>query len=259
MPLARRTFLACLAAAAAERAAAQSANIVVAAAASLRPALDDVVAAFRALGGTPAIDIVYGASGTLARQTINGAPFQLFLAADEATALQVHAAGRALDEGRIYVVGRLALATAAGSTLPLDADLAGLGTAIADGRVRRIALASPDLAPYGRAAQQALERRGLWTMAQPRLAFGENVAQAAQFVVSGAAEAGFVALSTLKAPALAGRTRYAVVAASLHEPIRHRMVLVANATPTAARLYDFAVSPAAAAIWQRHGFDGAAE
>lgn len=236
-------------------AVAQSPDVIVAAAASLRPALDDVVAAFRKTEEPARVEIVYGASGTLARQAIAGAPFQLFLAADEATAKQVHAAGRARDEGRIYVIGRIAIATSAASTLALDSNLAGLATALAEGRVRRIAIATPALAPYGRAAQQALEKRGLWAAAEPRLAFGENVAQAAQFVVSGAADVGFVALSTIKAPALSGRTRHAVIDQALHDPIRHRMVLIANAGAMAERLYGFVAAPAAAAIWQQHGFD----
>lgn len=238
-------------------AVAQSPDVIVAAAASLRPALDDVVAAFRKTGEPARIEIVYGASGTLARQAIAGAPFQLFLAADETTAKQVHAAGRARDEGRVYVTGRIAIATSTASALALDGNLAGLAMALADGRVRRIAIATPALAPYGRAAQQTLERRGLWTVAEPRLAFGENVAQAAQFVVSGAADVGFVALSTIKAPALVGRTRHAVIDQALHDPIRHRMVLIANAGAIAERLYDFTVAQAAAAIWQQHGFDAA--
>lgn len=235
-------------------AAAQN-GTVVAAAASLRPALDEVVAAYRRESGGGPIDIAYGASGNLARQVIAGAPFQVFFAADEATVAQVHATGRTVDAGRVFALGRLVLAAPRQSTLPLDARLDGLQAAIVSGAVRRIAIATPQLAPYGLAAQQALEKTGLWPAARERLAFGENVAQAAQFVVSGAAEIGFAAKSTMLAPALAERLRWVVVDASLHAPIVHRMVLVQGAGEAARGLYAFTTGATARAILGRYGLD----
>ncbi len=235
-------------------ATAQNATVI-AAAASLRPAMDEVVAAYRQEAKAGAIEIAYGASGNLARQVIAGAPFQVFLAADEATVAQVHAAGRGIDAGRVFALGRLVLAAPRGTTLPLDARLDGLQAAIASGAVRRIAIATPQLAPYGLAAQQALEKTGLWPAARERLAFGENVAQAAQFVASGAAEIGFAAKSTMLAPALAERLRWVVVESSLHAPILHRMVLIQGAGADARGLYAFMRGDAARAILGRYGLD----
>jgi molybdate transport system substrate-binding protein len=227
----------------------------VAAAASLRPALDEVVAAYRQASGAPPVEIAYGASGNLARQVIAGAPFQVFFAADEATVAQVHAAGRSLDAGRVFALGRLALAVPRDSPLAPDARLASLGPALASGAVRRIAIATPQLAPYGLAAQQALEATGLWPQARARLAFGESVAQAAQFVASGAAEIGFAAKSTMLAPALGDRLRWVVIDADLHAPIVHRMTLVQGASETARGLYAFVSTAPAREILGRHGLD----
>jgi molybdate transport system substrate-binding protein len=238
-------------------AAAQN-GTVIAAAASLRPAMDEIVAAFRQEAKTGPIEIVYGASGNLARQVIAGAPFQLFLAADEATVAQVHAAGRSVDAGRVFALGRLVLAAPRNSPVPLDERLGGLQAALESGAVRRIAIATPQLAPYGLAAQQTLEKTGLWPAARARLAFGENVAQAAQFVVSGAAEIGFAAQSTMLAPALAERLRWVVVDASLHAPILHRMVLVQGAGDAARGLYAFTTGATAQAILGRSGLDAPA-
>ncbi len=251
-------LLAMLSAILAPALAAAQGTTVVAAAASLRPAMDEVVAAYRRESGAGPIEIAYGASGNLARQVIAGAPFQIFFAADEATVAQVQAAGRGIDAGRVFALGRLVLAAPRGTTLALDARLDGLQAAIAAGTVRRIAIATPQLAPYGLAAQQALEKAGLWAAARERLAFGENVAQAAQFVVSGAAEIGFAAQSTMLAPALAERLRWVVVDASLHAPIVHRMVLVQGAGEAARGLYAFTSGAAAQAILGRYGLDAPA-
>ncbi|MFM8989462.1 MAG: molybdate ABC transporter substrate-binding protein [Alphaproteobacteria bacterium] len=256
---ARRALLAAMAALAAPAAGrparARQPGRALAAAASLRPALDEVVAAFRAREGGGPVEVAYGASGNLARQVVAGAPFRLLFAADEASVLQVHAAGRAEDAGRVYARGRLALVVRRDGAVAADPRLAGLLAALRAGAVRRLAIANPEIAPYGLAARQALEAAGAWPLAASRIALGENVAQAAQFVVSGAAEAGFAALSTALAPGLDARIAFAVVDAALHAPIRHRVALLGGADARARRLLGFALGPEARAILARHGFD----
>jgi len=295
---ARRALLAAMAALAAPAAArparARQPGLAIAAASSLRPALDEVAAAFRARDGGGTVEIAYGASGNLARQVAAGAPFRAFLAADEASVLQLHAAGHAADRGRVYAHGRLALVARRGgvvvaadeaSVLQLhaaghaadrgrvyahgrlalvarrggvvaaDPRLEGLVAALRAGVVRRVAIANPELAPYGLAARQAMEATGAWPLAAARIALGENVAQAAQFVVAGAAEAGFAALSTALTPGLDARIDFAVVEPGLHAPIRHRMALVGAADARAGRLLDFVLGAEARAILARHGFD----
>jgi molybdate transport system substrate-binding protein len=120
--------------------------------------------------------------------------------------------------------------------------------------VKHFAIANPQHAPYGRAARQALERLALWEMARPKLVLGENIAQATQFVTSGAAQAGITALSLALAPEVARLSRHLVLPAHLHEPLRQRMVLLKGARPGARDFYDFLQGPAARRVFERYGF-----
>src|SRR6185295_12861881 len=108
------------------------------------------------------VELVFGASGTLARQIQEGAPFEVFLAADEEFPHQVAKAGLARDAGVVYAVGRLVVFAAKGSPLSVDERLEGLGRLVKAGGVGRFSIANPDVAPYGRAAEAVLRKRGLW-------------------------------------------------------------------------------------------------
>ena len=149
--------------------------------------------------------------------------------------------------------GRIALIVPADSSIRLDPGLAGLRGALPG--LRHFAIGNPEHAPYGRAARQALERLGLWPLVQPKLVIGENIAQATQFVTSGAAQAGITAASLAKAPEVARLTRSLTLAAELHEPLRQRMVLLRSASPAAGGFYRFLQTPAARAVLGRYGFD----
>ena len=235
-------------------AAPEPARPLVAAASDLKFALDEILAAFaRETGIEPRV--TYGSSGNLQRQIAHGAPYELFLSADEAF---VHAlADRKLtrDRGELYAIGRIALFAPHGSPLAVDPGLDGLERYLAERPAGRIAIANPEHAPYGRAAGQALRARGLWDAALPRLLYGENVAQAAQFASSGDADGGIIAHSLAASPALRQRGRYALIAPGLHAPLRQRMVLLAQASPAAERLYRYLRTPPVHAILARHGFE----
>ena len=130
-----------------------------------------------------------------------------------------------VDDGVPYATGRLALVVPEGSPLKLDGELADLAAAVADGRVRRFAIANPEHAPYGRAAREALQKAGAWDAIQDRLVLGENVAQAAQFAVSGSAQGGIVALSLARSPDVQGRARFVAIPERMHAPLVQRMAL----------------------------------
>ena len=232
-------------------AAARSAPPAVAAAASLRYALDDAASAFRRQTGK-AVRISYGASGGLVQQIESGAPFELFLSADEAHVFRLADRGLTVDRGRVYAVGRLALAAPAGSRLALDPGLKGLGRALDSGEVKRLAIANPETAPYGARAREALTATGLWEKARPKLVTGENIGQAFQFVATGGADAGFVSLSLVKSPGFRGR--HVVVAAGLHQPLVQRMVLLKKAGPDARAFHDWLLTGAGQAVLARHGY-----
>lgn len=225
----------------------------VAAAINVQAALERIAAAFRRETGV-APRITYGSSGNFVRQIAQGAPFELFLSADEGFARALAERGLAEDAGAVYAVGRLALVARADANVPVDPALAGLAAAIADGRVRKLAIANPELAPYGQAAVAALVRAGLAERARPLLVMGENVGQATQFVLTGSAEAGLVPQAVLRTPALAGRLKGALVPEDWHAPLRQRMVLVKGAGAAARRFYSFVLGAEAGEIFAAFGY-----
>ena len=226
---------------------------VVAAASDLNVALAEIAGHFARDTGQR-VDTVFGSSGTLTRQIQDGAPFELFLSADEAFVDPLAAAGLTRGRGTLYGVGRIVLFAPTGSPLDPAAGLEGLARLVARGGVRRFAIANPEHAPYGRAAEAALRRHDLWTALRPHLVLGENVTQAAQFATTGNAAGGIIAYSLALAPNMQGRGRYALIPAEDHAPLRQRMVLTAHAGPVAARFYDYMQTPPARAVLQRYGF-----
>lgn len=226
---------------------------VIAAASDLNFALTEIAGSFERDTGQR-VDLVFGSSGTLTRQILDGAPFELFLSADEAFIETLATAGLTRDRGALYAVGRIVLFAPPGSALDPRQGLDGLALLLAQGRVSRFAIANPEHAPYGRAAEAALRARGLWSDIRPRLVLGENVSQAAQFATTGNAVGGIIAYSLALAPNLQGRGTYALIPASTHPPLRQRLVLLKRAGPVAARFAAFLQTPEARATFERYGF-----
>ena len=231
---------------------------VVAAAADLKFALEEVSARFEADTGKR-LKLVFGSSGNFYRQISEGAPFQLYLAADESYVEQLAAAGKTLDEGALYAMGRIVLAVPHGSVLKADAELAGLRAALAAGQIGKFAIANPEHAPYGRRAEEALRHAGLWDALQGKLVLGENVAQAAQFATSGNAQGGIVAYSLALAPDVAKRGQFVLIPEHWHAPLRQRMVLLKGAGATSQAFYQYLQQPVARSILRRYGFSLPAE
>lgn len=251
--LTRRTASAALLAFGAARAMGQrpAQPIRVAAASDLKFAMDELVARYRQQTGRP-VQVTLGSSGQFAQQIRQGLPVDLYLSADESYALQLADAGLTQGVGVIYALGRVALIVPKSSTVALEPGLASLRAALPG--MRSFAIANPAHAPYGRAAQQVLERLGLWPAVRGKLVLGENVAQATQYVTSGAAQAGITALSLALAPEVASLARSVALPADLHAPMRQRMVLLRGASPDAAGFYQFLQGEPARATLQRYGF-----
>ena len=226
---------------------------LVAAASDLQFALDEIVARFERDTGLD-VRVTYGSSGNFARQIEQGAPFEIFLSADEAYALTLAGRGLARGRGDLYALGRIVLFVPHGSALRPDANLEHFAARLANGTSGRLAIANPEHAPYGRAAEQALRTRGLWTAVRPRLVLGENVSQAAQFASGGDTEGGLIAYSLALSPELRQRGTYALIPDSMHAPLRQRMVLLQRATPAAERFYEYLRSPPSREILARYGF-----
>jgi molybdate transport system substrate-binding protein len=234
----------------------------VAAASDLKFVLSLLLARFQSETGQ-LVEASFGSSGSFARQIQQGLPVDLFMSADEALVFQLADAGLtrktrqdgaapAAERGALYAVGRIALYLPRNSAIALDSGLKGLQAQWH--QVRKFAIANPEHAPYGRAAREALQKLGLWDRVVPKLVLGENISQATQFVATGAAEAGITALSLALAPEMAQSGQHIALPASLHAPLRQRMVLLKSATPAAAALYAYLQSKAAREIFGRYGF-----
>ena len=232
--------------------AAAAAEVRVAVAANFAAPMKAIAAQFEQASGHRAV-VSLGATGAFYAQIRHGAPFEVLLAADAATPARLVADGAADAASRFtYAVGRLVLWSA--DAARVDAQ----GTALRAPRAgERLAVANPRLAPYGAAALQALERLGVAALWRDHLVQGENIAQAHQFVASGNAALGFVALSQVAAPGggFAAGSGWRVPE-SLHDPIRQDAVLLARgrANPAAAALLQYLRSDAARRVIAAHGY-----
>jgi molybdate transport system substrate-binding protein len=225
----------------------------IAAAASLRFALDEIAKVFEKETGQP-VRITYGATGNLVHQIENGAPFQLLLAADTKSVKKLEEGGRTDGAPSVFAQGRISLVAPIGSPVTVDSELKGLGEALAAKTVKHLAIANPEVAPYGVAAREALQKANLWAGVEPLLVLGENVGQAAQFVTTGAAEAGIVAHSLAVSAELKPNITAALIPDSWHKPILHGMALVKGAGKVARDFAAFIKGKEARAILEPHGF-----
>jgi molybdate transport system substrate-binding protein len=154
----------------------------------------------------------------------------------------------------VYAVGRLVIFAPNGSPLTVDERLNGLARLIKTGKAGRFAIANPDVAPYGKAAESVLKKRGLWEGIRPQLVLGDTIAQAAQFATTGNAIGGLVAYSLVLGPGFTDRGKYAVIPEGDHEPLRQRMVLLKRAGTTATQFYTYLQGKTARAILRKHGY-----
>lgn len=231
--------------------AAQAEKLTLAAAADLKYAMVEVVQGFKAQHAGDDIEVVYGSSGKFLTQIRNGAPFDLYFSADIVYPRELAKQGLAAGEVRPYAVGRLVLWS-------LKPELAKTPLkALPQVAIRRFAIANPQHAPYGRRAQEALQHEGVWEAMQPRLVLGENIAHAAQFVDSGAAEAGIVALSLAMSPTLQGKGAWTLIPAEWHAPLEQGFVITRRAAnnPLAKAFADYMAGDAARAVMRRYGFE----
>ncbi|MGH9158965.1 MAG: molybdate ABC transporter substrate-binding protein [Vicinamibacteraceae bacterium] len=225
----------------------------IAAASNLKFALEEISRRFTAAEGAR-VDLVFGSSGNLTRQIVEGAPFELFLSADEAFVYKLADAGVTRDRGTIYAMGRLVIFAPEGSPLETDPRLDGLRALLARGDIGRFAIANPEHAPYGRAAEAVLRAKDLWNRLHPSLVLGENVGQAAQFAATGNAVGGLLPYSLVLAPSLRDQGTYALLPAGDHPPLKQRMVRLQRAGPVAERFYRYLQELTARDVLRRYGF-----
>jgi molybdate transport system substrate-binding protein len=237
-----------------ERAPEARGSVAIAAAADLRYALDEIITAFRQGHGGIEITVTYGSSGNFFAQLSNKAPFDLFLSADLEYPRKLVEKGMAAKDTEFqYGVGRIVLWVPNSSTL----DLKQLGIrALLDPSVMKLAIANPAHAPYGRAAQAAMQALGVYDQVKDRLVLGENIAQTAQFVSTGAADAGIIALSLALAPGMRGQGRSWEIPLDAYPRLEQGGVILSWAQdPAAAREFRaFMLGPQGRAILSHYGF-----
>ena len=228
---------------------AQGATVAVAA--NMKDAFAEINSAFKATG-KPELRVVYGSSGNLTTQILNGAPFNLFIAADEHFPLALYKKGKAIDEGIVYAVGKLALISKESSGITLVENRAELAKAVS--KANKIAIAKPELAPYGKATVEYLKAEGLWDLAKDKLVYGDNIGIATTYVLTGAADIGFTALSLAKSPEVIKETSFLLVNSKLYMPIKQRMVLIKGAPQEAIDFYRFMQGSKAKSILDKYGY-----
>lgn len=223
---------------------------IIAAAADLKYALDEIVTAYRKTDPGAALEVVYGSSGKFHTQIQQGAPYDLYFSADIALPQELVRAGLAAADVRPYGRGRIVLWSTRedASRMTLES--------LTDPGIVRVAIANPRHAPYGRRAEEALRALGLWDRVAPKLVYGENVSQTAQFVQTGNAQVGIIALSLASNPELARLGGYALIPEYLHEPLQQGFIITRRAAGNglAHRFADYIESEAARAVLARYGF-----
>lgn len=226
---------------------------VIAAASDLKFALEEITQQFTKETGRT-VKLSFGSSGNFFRQISQGAPFELFMSADEQYVFDLAKQGLTVDQGNLYAIGRLVLFSPKGSPLIPDTELRELSDTLQKGQIKRFAIANPEHAPYGRAAKAVLIAAGLWDVMQSHLVLGETVAQAAQFAVSGGTQGGIFAYSLALSPKIKEQGGFVLLPEKLHQPLRQRMVLLKQAGETARTFYNYLQQTKVRTLFEQYGF-----
>ena len=225
-------------------------KITVAAAADLKFAMDEIVTGFKKSHTGAELDVIYGSSGKFHTQIQQGAPYDLFFSADINYPRELAKKGMAASEVKPYAVGRVVLWSNS-----MDASKMTLAS-LTDPKIARIAIANPKHAPYGKRAEEALKASGLWDRLQPKFVFGENIAHTAQFVQTGNAQVGIIALSLALNPELSKKGGYYLIPDKLHNPLEQGYIITKQgaAKLLAKQFADYMGSKPARSIMTRYGF-----
>ncbi len=227
--------------------------IRIAAASDLRYAMDELVAVYTDASPGVRIDVTYGSSGNFLTQIKEGAPFDLYFSADIAYPQQLVDAGLATGSPRMYAIGKIVLWVPSASSI--DVETLGMA-ALKAPEARKVAIANPEHAPYGKAAIAAMQHAGVYDQVKPRLVLGENISQAAQFVQAGGADIGVVALSLSVAPPMDTTGHAWQIPVDFYPTIEQGAVVLAAAQDpaVAGQFLDFVLGVDGRAVLDRYGF-----
>lgn len=226
-------------------------KVMIATAANVQYVMQELQKAFERETGIQT-EMVVSSSGKLTTQIREGAPFDVFVSADTRYPQEIYNHGGGQEPPRVYARGALVLWTADSTAVP------GLSVLTSD-TIRKIALANPQTAPYGRAAVQVLEKAGLYDKVRTKLVYGESIAQTTQFIQTRAADVGFTALSVVLSPELKQKGRWIKLDSTSYEPIEQSAVLLMHSEDSpkllpSRRFYEFLYSSKARAIFRQYGY-----
>ncbi len=224
-------------------------KVKVAAAANLRFVLEEIKKQYESVNKESEVEITFGSSGTLTQQIVNGAPFDLFMAADTAFPQKVKDQGFAVGDVKTYIYGKVAMWSA---TIDVKK---GVKTVTLP-EVKKIAIADPVKAPYGKNAVELLKKQNLYDQISSKIVWGENISQAAQYAFSGNAEIGFIALSLALAPEMKGKGICYVLPDDICPPISQGCVLLKNSSQNseAQKFLTYVMSKSCDKIWKDFGY-----
>lgn len=224
-------------------------TVRVAAAANLRYTLGNIKAAYLQKHPHVTIDVTIGSSGSLVQQILNGAQFNLFMAADRIFPEKLKKEGAVTGDVRTYAVGKLILWS---NSINVSKGIQIVG----DESVHRIAVAKPDVAPYGDRAIQCLEFYNLLGKAGKKIIYADNISQVAQYVSTGNAEVGFLALALALGPDMKNKGEFYLLDSTSYQPIEQACVLVKTRerNPEASRFMDFILSPECTPLFEKYGY-----
>ena len=227
----------------------QAQTVKVAAAADLRYAMDELVKTYKTNNPKVEIEVVYGSSGNAFTQISNGAPFDIYFSADILYPQKLKESGLTLSEPKLYAIGRIVLWSA---TIDVSKGLA----VLSEKPDIKIATANPEHAPYGQRAVESLKYYNVYNTVEKQLIFGENISQAAQFCLTGNADAGLLALSLVLSPAMSSQGKYFLIDEKSHRPLEQAYVIL-NRAKGKDEVFAFALfisTKPAREIFEKYGF-----
>jgi molybdate transport system substrate-binding protein len=225
----------------------QAQTVKVAAAANLRFVFDEIKASYIKANPKVMVEVNFGSSGALLQQILNGAEFDLFMAADNTFPVKLKDQGAASGEIKTYALGKLVLWS---NTLDLSKGM----EILTDPSVKRIAIAKPELAPYGDRAIEVLKSSGLYEKVKDKIIYADNISQTAHFAQTGNAEVAFLAMSLTLTPEMKGSAY--LIDPKLYKPVEQAMVLVKSwkINPEAAKFMKFVLNPTCRPIFEKNGY-----
>lgn len=201
------------------------------------------------------INLSFGSSGNFARQILQGAPYKLFISADKKYVDMLIENGYKIDASAAFARGRISIFIPNDSALQNNTSLEQVFKSLFHGHYQRIAIANPEHAPYGLAAEQALQSAGLWVIERDKLLVGENAAQAMQFALAGGVDLSIIPSSFAHLPSIIKKGKFYLIPESWHEPIQQVIVLLKGANESTRQFYHYLLSDEAKIIIRKYGYE----